>query len=124
MSLPQQELVVLRTKVSKLEEETNSLTEQNAQLTAKTEDLEVHLQEERENSAQVGFYIFLKLACGLLCTFSFSRTFLFVCSVCRVVCLIVFLALYFVVENTENLIKTTKFVDETHRLQYITCLNL
>ena len=89
MSLPQQELVVLRTKVSKLEEETNSLTEQNAQLTAKTEDLEVHLQEERENSAQVGFYIFLKLACGLLCTFSFSRTFLFVCSVCRVVfCLV------------------------------------
>ncbi|XP_063674663.1 unconventional myosin-XVIIIa-like isoform X2 [Bolinopsis microptera] len=48
----EQELVVLRTKVSKLEEETNSLTEQNAQLTAKTEDLEVHLQEERENSAQ------------------------------------------------------------------------
>ena len=44
---------MLRGKVAKLEEETSSLKEQNALLTAKTEDLEVHLQEERENSAQV-----------------------------------------------------------------------
>ncbi|KAL5255542.1 hypothetical protein ACHWQZ_G010943 [Mnemiopsis leidyi] len=48
----EQELAVLRGKVAKLEEETNSLKEQNALLTAKTEDLEVHLQEEREHSEQ------------------------------------------------------------------------
>ena len=53
----QQELAVLRGKVAKLEEEKSALTEQNALLTAKTEDLEVHLQEEREHSAQVSLVL-------------------------------------------------------------------
>lgn len=51
--IPQQELQALRAKVVKFEEETRTITEQNAELTAKNEDLEQQLQEERDNSTQV-----------------------------------------------------------------------